>query len=131
MRNAERLSSTDWKADSTVWRYWATVAAYAALYCLAAGMRAALKMGWAALAPIDQTPLDQFNRVAVFGASRPPDALRVILGKKAARATPISALAEATPRSAEAMSGRRSRSSDGRPLGIGGGFVDSGTVAME
>ena len=44
------------------------------------------------------------------------------MGKKAAMATPIWALAAAMFRSAAAMSGRRSRSCDGTPAGMDGTF---------
>ena len=47
----------------------------------------------------------------------PASAVSEISGKKAARATPIPALVAATSRSAEATSGRRCNSVDGRPVG--------------
>jgi hypothetical protein len=43
-----------------------------------------------------------------------------MVGKNAARATPMSALAAATRRSAAAMSGRRSSRVEGTPAGISG-----------
>ena len=57
----------------------------------------------------------------MFEVSSPPVATRVRVGKNAAFAVPICALAEATRRSAAAMSGRRSRSWAGSPTGIMGG----------
>ncbi len=47
----------------------------------------------------------------------------MMVGKKAATATPTWALAEAMRRSAEAMSGRRSSSSEGTPTGTDGGAM--------
>ena len=62
---------------------------------------------------------------------KPAEALSVTVGKNAATATPIWALAAATRRSAAAMSGRRSSSSDGTPTGMAGGPVASGAAAIE
>ena len=45
--------------------------------------------------------------------------------------TPIWAFAAATPRSAAAMSGLRSRSSDGTPMGTSGGVTTSGSAGSE
>ena len=50
--------------------------------------------------------------------SNPPEAVRSSLGKKAAFAIPIRALAAAIARSAAAMSGRRSNRLEGRPGGM-------------
>jgi len=60
-------------------------------------------------------------RVVIAALSKPPEPVRVKMGKYAARATPTWALAAATRRSAAAISGRRSNKSDGRPGGISGG----------
>ena len=54
-------------------------------------------------------------------ASYPATPPKVMLGNSAAFATPISALAAATRRSAAAMSGRRSSKVEGRPAAITGG----------
>ena len=59
-------------------------------------------------------------------AWNPPVASEVTAGKNAADATPICALAEATRRSAAAMSGRRSSMRDGRSGGIAAGRPSSG-----
>jgi hypothetical protein len=53
----------------------------------------------------------------------------VIAGKNAADATPISAFAAATRRSAAATSGRRSNSRDGTPAGMDGGSPSCGVGA--
>src|SRR5579883_404717 len=53
--------------------------------------------------------------------SKPLAAVREILGKKSARAMPISALAAMRFASASRISGRRSRSSEGSPAGTAGG----------
>src|ERR1700712_5836735 len=53
--------------------------------------------------------------------SNPPDADSVNVGKNAAISTPICSFAAAALRSAEAMSGRRSRMDDGKSAGTAGG----------
>src|SRR6185295_5133523 len=58
--------------------------------------------------------------------SKPSKALSVTVGKYAALAMPICSFASATRRSAAAISGLRSKSSDGRPGGISGGWRSSG-----
>jgi hypothetical protein len=61
----------------------------------------------------------------------PAEPLSDRVGKKAARATPISALAAATRRSAAAMSGRRSSSVEGTPTGTSGSLaIQLGSAAM-
>src|ERR1700686_1185316 len=82
-------------------------------------------------APIEKKRLGQANQVEIEELSRPADALNVTVGKYAALATPICALAWATSRSAAAISGRRSRSWDGTPKGIAGGLELSGSIGIE
>src|SRR5579872_691525 len=73
------------------------------------------------LGPIDHTRLPQLNRLSSSPLRYPPEAVRLMTGKKAALATPIRALVEASSRSDALTSGRRSNNSDGRPAGISGG----------
>ena len=69
---------------------------------------------------MDQKRLGVVSQVAMSDAREPTLPLSVSAGKKAACAMPICALAAATRRSAAAMSGRRSSSSEGRPAGTSG-----------
>ena len=85
----------------------------------------ASKIVSARLGPTDQKRLGQVNQLEIEVFPNPPEALNKMLGKYAAFATPICAFAWATPRSAAAMSGRRSRSSEGMPTGVAGGFASS------
>ena len=78
--------------------------------------------------PQPARPGEPFGGSDAFESS---DALKVTLGKNAACATPICALACATARSAAAMSGRRSNNSDGTPAGISGGVVSMNLAVTE
>jgi len=71
--------------------------------------------------PTEKNRAGPGKQVAGEILSSPAVPLKVSDGKKAAFVTPISAFASAARRSAAAMSGLRSRSCDGRPIGIGGG----------
>ncbi len=71
-------------------------------------------------APADQKLEAALNSPDSALLVKPPFAERSSVGKNAARSTPISALAAATWRSAEAMSGRRSTSAEGRVTGTDG-----------
>src|SRR5580692_5900402 len=65
--------------------------------------------------------------------SKPPDAVKVMLGKNAARATLILALAAMSWASASRTSGRRSSNSEGRPgatTGTGSGTRDFAASLM-
>src|SRR5438046_2301358 len=75
--------------------------------------------------PTAQHRFGQLTRGARLEPSTPPLADGVSEGKKAACVTPIFAFAAATRRSAAAMSGRRSRSSEGSPAGTLGNFASS------
>ncbi len=72
--------------------------------------------------PTAQNLLGHLNQFVTESPSIPPVALSTILGKNAARAIPIWSFASATRRSAAAMSGRRSRSCEGKPTEISGGW---------
>src|ERR1700688_3361978 len=85
----------------------------------------------AAAGPSEKKRLGQVNQFTNDVLSNPAAALNVTVGKYAALATPICALACAIRRSAAAMSGRRSRSWDGTPKGIAGGVVLSGSIGIE
>src|SRR5580704_1327641 len=71
--------------------------------------------------PIDQKRLGASIQLASEKLSVPAVPAKLKTGKKAARVTPIRALAAATRSSAAATSGLRSSSCDGRPKLIGGG----------
>src|SRR5271157_2330607 len=75
------------------------------------------------LGPTDQKRLGHVNQLETEEFPKPAEPLNRTLGKYAALATPIWALAWATARSAAAMSGRRSSSSEGIPTGVAGGLV--------
>src|SRR5207253_2891038 len=79
--------------------------------------------------PTDQNRLDQLNNVPAFNDSNPARPLIWTVGKNAAFATPMLALAAAMRRSAAATSGRRSSNSDGNPGGMTGGCASSGRSA--
>jgi hypothetical protein len=64
-----------------------------------------------------QAPLPLSNRLLRLLLATPVEAVRLMLGKKAARAAPILALAPASWCSAASTSGRRVSTSDGRPAG--------------
>src|SRR5712692_11791331 len=81
--------------------------------------------------PTDQKRLGHESQREKLPLSNPPDAPNEMVGKKAAFATPIWAFAAATRRSAAAISGLRSRISDGMPTGIVGGTRARGVVGME
>ena len=68
--------------------------------------------------PSRKVRLDQSKIRPSSADSNPPEAVRSSLGKKAAFAIPIRALAAAIARSAAAMSGRRSNRLEGRPGGM-------------
>src|SRR5579864_3393983 len=80
----------------------------------------------ATLPPIDQKRLGHCARVLIELLSKPPDALNGMFGKNAALAIPICSLAAATIRSLLAISGLRSRRTEGMATGIEGGAVRSG-----
>src|SRR5262245_36376306 len=80
----------------------------------------ASKIVCARLGPTAQMRLGHVSHVAGDNPSNPKDPFRNIAGKNAVWATPICALASATARSPAAMSGRLSRSSDGKPAGTDG-----------
>src|SRR5437773_4360913 len=131
MRSAARLSSIDWNATSTVWRYEPTLASKAARAASRCAHRSPPSNTVCEIdGPTDQNRLGHVNHWARLEVSRPPDALSVTVGKKAALATPICAFVAATRRSAAATSGRRSRSSDGTPTGIAGGAPLSGLAGI-
>ena len=65
-------------------------------------------------------------QLAACVLSKPAAASKSNTGKYAARATPISALADATRRSAAAMSGLRSSRAEGRPKSTDGGATSGG-----
>ena len=78
--------------------------------------------------------LGAVNQVARAVLWKPASAVRSMFGKKAARATPISALAAAARRSAAAMSGRRCSRAEGTPVGTLGrvsGAVDAASEKLE
>src|SRR5579864_9255333 len=88
----------------------------------------------ARLPPIDQKRLGHCARVLIELLSKPPDALNGMFGKNAALAIPICSLAAAAIRSLLAISGLRSRRTEGMTTGIGGGGVRNGakgTVSAE
>eukprot|EP01022_Parablepharisma_sp_SALTPOND_P004192 TRINITY_DN118_c0_g1_i1.p1 TRINITY_DN118_c0_g1~~TRINITY_DN118_c0_g1_i1.p1 ORF type:complete len:1977 (+),score=693.89 TRINITY_DN118_c0_g1_i1:34526-40456(+) len=132
MRNAARLSSTSWKAVSTVCLQVATVPSQLAMAWSVAALRAPpSKMVWASCGPSDHTRPGSVNQSAKLELWQPPEADSVRLGKQAALATPILALAAATRRSAAATSGRRSSSIEGRPCGTGGATAVNGAFGKE
>src|SRR3546814_8572852 len=65
----------------------------------------------------DQVPEPPLNRPDRSGLKVPALAVRLMLGKNAARAAPMLALAASRLRSAWRMSGRRCNRSDGNPAG--------------
>src|ERR1700733_664303 len=73
--------------------------------------------------PREKKRLGHVNKFASDVLSSPAPALRVSVGKYAARATPICALAWAMLRSPAATSGRLSRSCEGTPVGVAGGLA--------
>ena len=75
---------------------------------------------------MDQNRAGSVNQSASRLPWYPPEAARSSLGKNADVATPIWAFAAATRLSAAAISGRRSRSSEGMATGIGGGATEMG-----
>src|ERR1019366_1742064 len=110
----------------------ATVSSYCALNCMTVARRnPASNRDSAAAGPIEKKRLGHVNHFANEVLSSPAAALNVTVGKYAALAMPICALACATRRSAAAMSGRRSRSWDGTPMGIAGGLDLSGSMGIE
>ena len=116
------LSSTFWNALSTVWRYVATAPSHVACASCTAAVRApASKIVATSAGPSVQTRFGSENRFARVLCWKPPVAVNSRVGKNAASATPMRALAAAAVRSAATMSGRRSSSSDGNASGTVGG----------
>ena len=68
------------------------------------------------------------NRPSSEALAVPAEPVRLIVGKNAARAAPMLALAPISICSAARMSGRRASSSDGRPLGRSVGTMSSGSA---
>ncbi|MNY50018.1 hypothetical protein D3C86_1854900 [compost metagenome] len=81
--------------------------------------------------PSIQVREDHLNRFDRSADSKPNSPVSVMRGKNAALATPMRALAAAIWRSAAAMSGRRSSSSDGNPAGIAIGAASNGRAGSE
>src|ERR1700761_9029051 len=92
-----------------------------------ASLRPASNSDCVTAAPRDQIRLGAVSSLLISPLSQPPVGCSISDGKLAARATPMLALATATARSAEAMSGRRCSTSDGTPTGSDGG--DHATMA--
>ncbi|MNS73077.1 hypothetical protein D3C72_1065060 [compost metagenome] len=133
-RTSARLSSTSRKATSTVCRYDATLSSWAARAPARLELlRPPSNTVCATVVPISGPSIhvreDHLNRFDRSADSKPNSAVSEIRGKNAAFATPIRALAAAICRSAAAMSGRRSSSSDGRPAGTATGAVSKGRAA--
>src|SRR3981081_4919285 len=81
-------------------------------------------MGCVKLSVPPQVPILLFTKdekTLLRPTAPPPVPVREIWGKKAALATPISALAEIRFCSAWKMSGRRASNEEGRPAGTSGG----------
>ena len=68
------------------------------------------------------------KRFDISVESVPIELVSVMLGKNAARATPILAFAERRLRSADEMSGRRSNTCEGSPAGIVAGSVAPSSI---
>jgi hypothetical protein len=83
-----------------------------------------------ACGPIAQTRLGQVNKLEICADCSPTAPPIVRLGKYAARAIPMPSFASATRRSADAMSGRRSNSCEGKPTGMAGGANGCDREAM-
>src|SRR5438067_10856919 len=81
--------------------------------------------------PTDQTRLGHSNKCLMLELDSPTVPPMVTVGKKAASATPMAALAWAMVRSAAATSGLRSSSCEGKPRGTAGGAASRGRTGTE
>ncbi len=82
-----------------------------------ARLRPALKIGKVSVGTKLQARVPASNNLERLLLDEPVDAVRLMLGKNAARAAPILALAARKLRSASRMSGRRCSNCDGKPAG--------------
>ena len=89
-------------------------------------MRPASKIRHCTVGPADQNRLPAENQSPALTLSKPAVPVRKNFGNKSAVATPISAVAAASWRSARCTSGRRNNNSEGSPTGTTGGAAGMG-----